>query len=194
MKTCHGGEKKVEDSKIVELYWARAEAAIAESERKYGKYCYTIAHGILRCREDSEECVNDTYLQAWNTIPPERPTLLGAYLCRITRNLAINRYRADRRDKRGGGQTALALEELSECVSDGTAPLSDEVTLRQAINAFLRALPDPARTVFVQRYWYVRPVADIAEELGMNESRVKMILHRTRNRLREHLSKEGIQI
>ena len=184
----------MDDKQIVDLYFERNEAAIKETEQKYGKLCHSVAMNILGNREDSEECVNDTYLQAWNTIPPERPTLLGAYLCRITRNLAINRYRADRRDKRGGGQTALALEELSECVSDGTAPLSDEVALRQAINAFLRALPDPARTVFVQRYWYVRPVADIAEELGMNESRVKMILHRTRNRLREHLSKEGIQI
>jgi len=184
----------MDDQQILEYFFRRDEHALTQTEQKYGKLCHSVAMNILGNREDSEECVNDTYLQAWNTIPPERPTLLGAYLCRITRNLAINRYRADRRDKRGGGQTALALEELSECVSDGAASLSDEVALRQAINAFLHALPDPARTVFVQRYWYVRPVADIAEELGMNESRVKMILHRTRNRLREHLSKEGIQI
>ena len=184
----------MDDQQILEYFFHRDEQALAQTEAKYGKLCHSVAMNILGSREDSEECVNDTYLQAWNTIPPERPALLGAYLCRITRNLAINRYRADRRDKRGGGQTALALEELSECVSDSAAPLSDEVTLREAINAFLRALPDPARTVFVQRYWYVRPVADIAKELGMNESRVKMILHRTRNRLREHLSKEDIQI
>ena len=184
----------MEDKHIVELFFNRDEQALAITQQKYGKLCYSIALNILGNREDTEECVNDTYLQAWNAIPPERPALLGAYLCRIARNLAINRYRADRREKRGAGEAAMALDELSECVADESAPIADEIVLRDAMNDFLRTLPDLTRNVFVQRYWYVRPIADIAEEFGMTESRVKMILHRTRNRLREHLIKEGIQV
>ena len=185
----------MDDQQIVQYYFDRDEQAIALSAQKYGALCHRVAMNILDSREDSEECVNDTYLQAWNAIPPERPTLLGAYLCRITRNLAINRYRADRRDKRGGGQAVLAIEELSECLADAeSTSVCDEIALRDAVNGFLRRLPEPARTVFVQRYWYVRPVADIAAEQGMSVSRVKMILHRTRDRLREHLIKEGIRI
>lgn len=184
----------MEDLHILELYRARDEQAIARTEEKYGRLCHTVAMNILGSREDTEECVNDTWLQAWNAIPPESPTRLGAYLCRITRNLAINRYRADRREKRGMGEVPLALEELAECVADSETPLADAVTLRQALDSFLRGLPETARAVFVQRYWYVRPIADIAAEWGMTESRVKMLLHRTRNRLREHLSKEGIQV
>ena len=185
----------MDDQRIVEYYFERDEQALTLTAQKYGALCHSVAMNILANREDSEECVNDTYLQAWNAIPPERPTLLGAYLCRITRNLAINRYRADRRDKRGGGQAAVAIEELNECLADAeSTSVCDEIALRDAVNGFIRRLSDPARTVFVQRYWYVRPVADIAEELGMSESRVKMILHRTRSRLREHLNKEGIRI
>ena len=184
----------MDDHQILMYFFNRDEAALTHTEAKYGKLCHSVAMNILGNREDSEECVNDTYLQAWNAIPPERPTLLGAYLCRITRNLAINRYRADRREKRGGGQTEAVLDELLECVADSATPLADQVALREALNGFLRALPEPARTVFIQRYWYVRPVADIAAELGMSESRLKMILHRTRNRLRDHLDKEGFQV
>lgn len=185
----------MDDQQIVQYYFDRDEQAIALSAQKYGALCHRVAMNILDSHEDSEECVNDTYLQAWNAIPPERPTLLGAYLCRITRNLAINRYRAERRDKRGGGQTAVAIDELSECLSENSgASMCDEIALRDAVNGFLRRLSDPARTVFVQRYWYVRAVADIAAELGMSESRVKMLLHRTRSRLREYLIKEGIRI
>ena len=184
----------MDDQQIVEYYFARDEQALTHTAQKYGALCHSVAANILASREDAEECVNDTYLQAWNSIPPERPALLGAYLCRIARNLAINRYRAEHRDKRGSGQTAMALDELSEIVSDGSEPLCEELALRDAVNGFLRRLPDPARTVFVMRYWYVQPISDIAADLGMSESRVKMILHRTRNRLREHLNKEGIRI
>ena len=185
----------MDDRQIVEYYFDRDEQALALTAQKYGALCHSVAMNILNSREDSEECVNDTYLQAWNAIPPERPTMLGAYLCRITRNLAINRYRAERREKRGGGQVAMAIDELGECLADAEGmSMCDEIALRDAVNAFIRRLSDPTRTVFVQRYWYVRPVADIANELGMSESRVKMILHRTRDRLREHLIKEGIRI
>ena len=183
------------DEKIIEMLFERNETALGEIERKYSAFCHTVAANILTLREDREECVNDVLLALWNAIPPERPTLLGAYLCRITRNLAINRYRANHRDKRGGGQAAVAIDELNECLSDnGGTSMCDEVALRDAVNSFLRRLPDPARTVFVQRYWYVRAVADIAQEHGMSESHVKMILHRTRDRLRAHLNKEGIRI
>ena len=184
----------MEDHAIIELFWQRSETAIPAARDKYGRYCTAIARNILPSPEDAEECLSDTWLQAWESIPPQRPVLLGAYLGRITRNLAYNRWKAAAADKRGGGQTALALDELSEIVSDGSAPLCEEIALRDAVNGFLRRLPDPARTVFVMRYWYVCTVADIAAELGMSESRVKMILHRTRNRLREHLNKEGIRI
>ena len=185
----------MDDQHIVELYFKRDEQALDITQKKYGKLCHTVAMNILSNREDTEECVNDTYLQAWNAIPPERPTLLGAYLCRITRNLAINRYRADRREKRGAGEAALAIDELSECLADTAGEgFADSIVLRDALNGFLRTLPDPTRSVFVQRYWYVCPIADIARDFGMTESRVKMILHRTRNRLREHLIKEGIQV
>ena len=182
------------DQYIVDLFWNRDEQAITAAQEQYGKLCHSVAYNILGNREDTEECVNDTYLHAWNAIPPERPASLGAYLCRIARNLAINRYRADRREKRGAGQTAAALDELSECVADESTSMADEVLLRDALNRFLRALPEVTRHVFVQRYWYLRTIAEIAEEFGMTESRVKMQLHRTRHRLRDHLTKEGIEL
>ena len=182
------------DQYIVDLFWNRDEQAITAAQEQYGKLCHSVAYNILGNREDTEECVNDTYLHAWTAIPPERPASLGAYLCRIARNLAINRYRADRREKRGAGQTALALDELSECVADESTSMVDEVLLRDALNRFLRTQPELTRHVFVQRYWYLRAIAEIAEEFGMTESRVKMLLLRTRQRLRDHLTKEGIEL
>ena len=192
MKTCHGGEKKVEDSKIVELYWARAEAAIAESERKYGKYCYTIAHGILRCREDSEECVNDTWLGAWNAMPPHRPSMLSTFLGKITRRLALHRVEKSTAEKRGGGTVPLVIEELNECLPAPVEGGVEEIALAEVLDRFLDSLPQMARTMFLQRYWYLRSVREIARELGVGESRVKVTLHRARARLREMLEKEGI--
>lgn len=182
------------DQHIIELYFQRDEQAIADTQKKYGKLCHAVAMNILGCREDAEECVNDTYLRAWEAIPPERPISLGAYLCCIVRNLALNRYRADHREKRGGEQTTAALEELHECVADESASLADRILLRDALNRFLRELSETNRCVFVQRYWYLRPIAEIAKEFGMTESRVKMILHRTRRHLRDHLTKEGIEL
>lgn len=186
----------MDDQHIIKLYFDRDEQAVAQTQDKYGKYCHTVAMNVLGNREDAEECVNDMYLRAWNAIPPEKPKHLGAYLASITRNLAINRYHERRSAGRGAGETAVAIDELAECLADnaGGTTLADDVTLRDALNAFLRTLPEPTRGIFMRRYWFVCPVADIAREYDMKESRVKMILLRTRNRLRDHLTQEGIQV
>jgi len=185
----------MDDTRIIDLYFARDEQAIAETAKKYGTYCRRIADGILNSKEDAEECVNDTYLRTWHTIPPKRPQFLSAFLAKITRNLALTRYRAAHREKRGEGQLALALDELENCLPAASGgSLTDDMVLRNALNQFIQSLPEPSRTVFLQRYWYVRPVADIARDLGWKESRVKMLLLRTRERLREHLAREGIEV
>jgi len=186
----------MDDQQIIKRYFDRDEQALADTQNKYGKYCHTVAMNVLGNPEDAEECVNDTYLRAWNAIPPEKPKHLGAYLASITRNLAINRYHERHAAGRGSGETAVALDELGECLADSHdgRTLADDVTLRDALNRFLRALPEPTRGIFMRRYWFVCPIADIAREYSMGESRVKMILHRTRNRLRDHLKQEGIQV
>ena len=183
----------MEDTRIVALYWERSESAIAESEQKYGKYCHTIAYNILHDTCDAEECVNDTWLRAWNSIPPAKPVKLSAFLGKITRNLALNRLEADRAQKRGEGHIPLVLDELEECIPDASAAnMADEIALRGAINAFLRSLPEETMIVFLQRYWYFMPIAEIAVARKMGESRVKVLLHRARLRLKELLKKEGI--
>ena len=185
----------MDDQRIIELYFARDEQAIAETQKKYGGYCHTVAAAILADIRDAEECVNDTYLHAWNAIPPQRPNIFSAFLAAITRNLALTRYRANRREKRGGGALALALEELENCIpAPAGGSITDDIHLRDTLNAFVRDLPQPSRDIFLRRYWFVRTVPQIAAETGMKESRVKMILHRTRERLREHLLREGIEI
>ncbi|MBO5176148.1 MAG: RNA polymerase sigma factor [Lachnospiraceae bacterium] len=184
----------MEDKSIIQLFFERSETAIAETAAKYGKLCHTIAYNILYNEEDSEECVNDTYMKAWEVIPPQIPDKLAAFLGKITRNLAISRYRHNSSKKRGGGQMALALEELEECIPDKNSTeqaISDKLFLER-MNAFLEQLPAEKRKVFMQRYWYLRPISEIAEEFSMSESKVKMMLHRTRNTLKEVLEKEGI--
>lgn len=184
----------MEDKNIIQLFFERSETAIAETAAKYGKLCHTIAYNILYNEEDSEECVNDTYMKAWEVIPPQIPDKLAAFLGKITRNLAISRYRHNSSKKRGGGQMALALEELEECIPDKNSTeqaISDKLFLER-MNAFLEHLPAEKRKVFMQRYWYLRPISEIAEEFSMSESKVKMILHRTRNTLKEVLEKEGV--
>lgn len=182
----------VEDSKIVDLYWSRAEEAIAESERKYGKYCYTIAHSILRNREDSEECVNDTWLGAWNAMPPHRPSHLSTFLGKITRRIALHRIEKNNAEKRGGGSVPLAIEELSECIPASGEGGVNETALADLLDRFLDNLPEMARIMFLQRYWYLRSIREIARELGVGESRVKVTLHRARAKLKEMLEGEGI--
>ncbi len=183
----------VEDKTIVALYWERAEAAIEHSQQKYGKFCYRIADNILHCKEDAEECVNDTWVRAWNAMPPERPTLLQAFLGKITRNLALDRYNFDRAQKRGSEIEQIA-EEYWQCIPNGEPSLADQTALHAAINGFLATLQDRHRIVFLQRYWYLCSIEQIAAETGLSPANVKVILHRTRRAFKDYLEKEGIDI
>ncbi len=185
----------MEDSRIIELFWERAEDAISETDRKYGKYCYAIAYNILHSDPDSEECVNDTYLRAWETMPPQKPNALSAYLGRITRNLALNRLSYKAREKRAEGYVAV-LDEVSEMLPDtSTMPeRADNVALREAINSFLRSLDANTRIIFVRRYWYNSAISEIAADYSIPVGTVKSTLSRTRKRFRDHLEKEGICI
>lgn len=182
------------DQQLIELYWARSETALAETQRKYHRYCYSIAYGILEDREDAAECVNDAWLAAWNTIPPRRPENLSAYLGKLTRNTALKRWRAQTAAKRGGGQMALALEELSECIPAPTGTEDDLLAgeLADALNRFLDGLPKASRQVFLRRYWLLEPVEAIALSMGFSIPKTASILRRTRLKLRDHLSKEGL--
>lgn len=186
----------MEDQQIIELYWQRSEEAIVQTARKYGRYCHTIAYNILQNECDSDECVNDTYMRAWNSIPPRRPTLFSALLAAITRNLALDRYKRDHAGKRGGGQVELALDELHECIP-GTGSEEDLIenqVLTEALNRFLGTLPEQTRKIFMLRYWYLCSVRKIAQSMGLSESGVKMNLLRTRRQLKAMLQKEGINL
>ena len=181
----------MEDEKIVTLYWERNENAIRETEQKYGKYCYTIAYNILHSREDADECVNDTYNGAWNAIPPEKPTKLSSFLGRITRNIAIDRYRRDNAQKRSA-ETDIVIDEYWECIPNKEASIEDELVMKQAINGFLASLDTRDRVIFMRRYWYSMSVNDIADGMCLSESHVSVILHRTRRKFKDHLTKKGI--
>lgn len=186
----------MDDSKIIELYNARSEDAIAETSKKYGRYCYSIAYNILHSNEDSEECVNDTYLRAWNVIPPQKPDPLSVFLGRITRNLSLDRWRRKTSEKRGGGEIPLALDELAECIPslDDHEQALEKLALTEIIDRFLGSLPTEKRKIFVRRYWHLSPVKEIAADFGFSVSKVKMILMRTREELRKYLAKEGVNI
>ena len=186
----------MDDHQIVELYWARSEKAISETADKYGRYCHSIAYNILHSKEDSEECVNDTWLSAWNSMPEQRPDKLSAFLGRITRNLSLNRLRSYTAEKRGGGQVPLALDELSECVpaNDRIDRIVDDFALADILNRFLASLNPEKRKIFMRRYWYLSPVAEIASDYGISESKVKMSLLRSRNALKTLLEKEGVDL
>lgn len=191
-----GREGRMEDREIVELYWQRDEKAIVASDQKYGKYCQTVAGHILESHEDCSECVNDTWMQAWNSMPPHRPELLRMFLAKITRGLAWNRYKAGHAAKRGGGQVALALEELEECVA-GTRDVEEEVIageLAKALRKYVRALPERERHVFVRRYFFTESIEEIANGYGMTENCVMVTLSRARKNLREALLREGYGI
>lgn len=182
----------MEDEAIVTMYWARQEEAIHASAQKYGRYCHAIAQNILRDEADAGECVNDTWLGAWNAMPTHRPANLGGFLGKITRRIAIKRWQAMRAEKRGGGETALVLEELEGCIASGADPVEtlEAAELARVLDGFVRALPETERKVFLCRYWYMDPVASIAAQFGFSTSKVKSMLHRTRQRLREYLKKE----
>ena len=184
----------MEDSQIINLYFARSEQAIQETDTKYGGYCYSIAYNILVNPEDAEESVSDTYLSAWNSMPPRRPPALAAFLGKITRNISIDRWRKYRAFKRGEGQIEIALEELSECVS-GTESAEDTAIRKEvlaSINLFLGTLKDTERSVFLCRYWYLDSTEEIAEKSGFSVSKVKSMLFRIRKRLYAQLQEEGL--
>lgn len=183
----------MEDKKIVDLYFQRDENAIEETSKKYGRYCYQVAMGILRSREDSEECVNDTYAGAWDAMPPHRPDSLKAFLGKLTRRLSLKRVRLMTAQKRGGGEVPLALDELGECIpaKDTVGDRLEEKELAALISRFLRTLPDDSRRMFVQRYFYLKSVKEIAHSFSCTQSRVKSSLYRVRLQLKEKLKEEG---
>lgn len=186
----------MEDEKIVSLYWQRDEAAIFESDQKYGRYLTKIAHNVLNDPEDCRESVNDTYYAAWNSIPPQRPGILRTYLGKLTRRISIDMLRRRTRDKRGGSEYALSLDELAGTLSAGntTEDAMDEKLLGEAISAFLRTLSPEARNTFIGRYYFMDPLAEVARYCGMSESKAKSMLFRTRQKLREFLLKEGFAV
>ena len=183
----------MDDNRIVDLYWQRNESAISETATKYGKYLHSISYQILLNNEDAEECVNDTYNGAWQSMPPHRPSILSTFLGKITRRISIDLWRKYSSEKRGGGVMTLALDELEECVS-GTGDVEAEVErleLQKKLNDFLLALPKVDRQVFMCRYWYMDSISDIAKQFAYSQSKVKSMLYRTRNKLRAMLEKEG---
>lgn len=186
----------MEDHEIIQLYWDRDEAAIGATDEKYGAYCTAIARNILPSPEDAEECVSDTWLHAWNAMPPQWPNILSAFLGRITRNLSFNRCRFTHAQKRFGGELPLVLEELEECVSSGETPEEalDRRALVEALESFLDTLPPSKRELFVDRYWYARSVGEIAKRRHMTENHVSVTLSRLRGKLRRHLTERGIEV
>ena len=183
----------MEDQAILDLYFARDELAIAETDRKYGSYCYSVANRILESKEDSEETVSDTYLRAWNAIPPQRPTFLKLFLAKITRNLAFTRWRKLSATKRGGGATELVLEELSECIP-GPERIDDQLNaweLAKTIRSFLDTLPKREQDIFLLRYFYTEDGDTIAQYYGMKRANVNLVLSCTRAKLKTYLMKEG---
>ncbi|MBQ7935186.1 MAG: sigma-70 family RNA polymerase sigma factor [Clostridia bacterium] len=183
----------MEDQKIVALFWERNENAIAKTKEKYGHYCYSVAYHILNNAEDAEECENDTYMNAWNSMPPHCPNCLQAFLGKLTRCISLKRWRDLRAQKRGGGEVALVMDELLECIPD-SADVEAEVEtkeLAEAIEGFLKALSMVERHVFLCRYWYFDSIGEISRQFGFSESKVKSMLYRIRGKLLLKLKKEG---
>ena len=186
----------MEDEAIVSLYWDRDERAIRETEEKYDRYLTKIAYNILNDREDSRESVNDTYLAAWDSMPPHRPSVLSAYLAKLTRRISIDRFRYRTRDKRAGSEYAISLSELGDCVSGGntTEEIVNVKLLADSIGIFLRLQSKDARTAFIARYYFLDSIRDISRSTGMSESKVKSLLHRTRIALKKYLEEEGFSL
>lgn len=186
----------MDDGAIVRLYWDRDGRAVSATSEKYGRYCKAIAKNILNNEEDAEECVNDAYLNAWNSMPPHQPRQLAAFLGKITRNLAFNRYKRGHAEKRGGGEMPLVLEELAGCVSDADAieQILDRQELIKAVNAFVKGLSAKKRNIFVRRYWYADSVSGIAGDYGMPPGTVSKTLERTRKQLKTYLTERGFAL
>ena len=183
----------MDDKRIIDLYFDRNERAIEETKDKYGKLLSHIAYSILNSEEDSEECVDDTYVRAWKSMPPTRPNILSAFLCKITRNLSINRY-LQNKSRRQYISADTVFEEISECVPDTSGPISDTIALKDAINGFLKKLPETQRKIFVKRYFYMLPIHQISAETRTSVSNVKISLMRMRTKLKEYLEKAGINV
>ncbi|MCD8007165.1 MAG: sigma-70 family RNA polymerase sigma factor [Oscillospiraceae bacterium] len=184
----------MDDNLIIELYWARSENAISETDKKYGGYLKTISYNILYNREDSLEAVNDTYLKAWDSMPPQKPNVLSAYLGKITRRISLNKRRDKRAEKRGGGEIDLVLDELSENIPSGFSVEQevDAKALTETLNRFLGSLKETERDMFMRRYWYMDSISDIAAMFGCGESKVKTTLYRTRQKLLAAIESEGL--
>ena len=186
----------MEDSQLINLYFERSEAAIEKTEIQYGKYCLTIARNVLHNEEDAEECVNDAYLAAWNAIPPAKPDCFRAFIGKITRNIALDRYDKQTAAKRGGGEVTEAIDEFAE-----TLPAKETVEsqiegqeLGRLINSFLTELPKEKRVLFVRRYWYLSSIEEISDEYGLSKSNVKTSLLRIREKLKEYLNSQGYAV
>lgn len=186
----------MDDSKIIELYFQRSEMAISATDAKYGAYCHSIAYRILNQQQDSEECVSDTYLRAWESIPPTYPDNLRGFLGKITRNMALNRLREQSTEKRGGNKLTASLEELRECVSDDNLVENtvEQRLLTECIGRFLAAQTQEKRVAFVLRYWYMYSLKEIAEKLGSSEVKVRSMLFRLRKQLKVQLEQEGVKL
>ena len=184
----------MDDDKIISLYWKREERAVEETQSKYGKLCYSVAYGVLHNSEDAEECVNDTYVRAWNSIPPEEPDNFAGYLCRIVRNLAIDRIKMYSAEKRQG-QTAI-MDELEGCfpACEDTDRVIDKMSMTKAFERFLSSEPPAHRMIFMRRYFYLDSIGDIARAMKMTNGGVRASLHRIRKRLKKYLEEEGISI
>lgn len=186
----------MEDSVIVQLYWDRDQRAITETASKYGSYCTSIAKNILGNNEDAKECVNDTYMSAWNSIPPHRPGILSTFLGKITRNISFNRYKHNKAAKRGGNEIVAVLDELSECIS-GKDNIEQEIEYKelvQSIDSFLDTLSTEKRSIFICRYWYTDSISEIAKQFNMRENTVSMTLNRIRSKLQKYLKERGYNI
>lgn len=188
----------MEDEQIVELFFSRDESGIEEARKKYGKRLFYSAYSILRNKEDAEECVSDAFLKAWAVIPPNRPTMFGAFLAKISRNLAINVWRAKHASRRGGGDVGLLLSEMGDCIpalsSFEPEEAYDAAQLTRAINTCVAAMDKPMRVVFALRYFHGHAVLEICEKLNVSESNIKSVLFRARKRLKAHLEKEGVAL
>jgi RNA polymerase sigma-70 factor (ECF subfamily) len=186
----------VEDDRIIALYFERNESAIRETKLKYGRYCHSIAYNILQNNEDAEECENDTYLDAWNAIPPTKPRVFSLFLGTITRRIALDRRRKRDAQKRHSDQFTISLQELEECIFHEKS-IDDTISaemLSKEISKFLKTLPEEDCNLFVRRYWHFDSIADIGKRYGLGQSKIKMTLKRTRDKLLHHLEKEGFFI
>ena len=183
----------MEDDRIIALYWERSEEALRQTQNKYDGYCMRIAQRILPDREDARECVNDTYLAAWNAIPPQRPAVLSTFLGKLTRRISIDRWRALTAEKRGGSAVTVALEELEACIPGGADPVKEVEAkeLAKAISGFLRTLPYIQRKVFLMRYYEMADLTQIQEHFQISSSKAKSMLHRSRKKLKAYLQEEG---